>query len=441
MTAHRDGTRHSARGHGLFRDRVNADALDTVEKLRDAGYDAYLVGGCVRDLLLGKSPKDFDVATNATPEEVRDLFRRSRLIGRRFQIVHVRYGRHIIEVSTFRKGQAAPEDGEDDDRIHADSGLILRDNVWGSLEEDATRRDFTVNALYYDPVDEELRDFVGGIADLAAGRLRFIGDTATRLREDPVRILRAVRFHAKLGFALDPSIERALPDCARRLDEIPPARLFDEVCKLFESGVAQRIWGYLAPTPLRRALFPTVPPNDPLIDAAMASTDARVQEDKPVTPGFLLAVLFWRDYTAHCAGSDSGRGGSRVSADDRAHAASAALGAAHDVITIPRRFSQFVRDVWFLQPKLEAQRPKSARIALEHPRFRAGYDFLLLRAASGEPLEEQADWWTHLQTLSGEARTAAIDALTEEAAPDAKKKRRRRRRKPRGAGVPSDDLA
>lgn len=437
MTARGDGTRFSARGHGLFRDRVNADALDTVEKLRDAGYDAYLVGGCVRDLLLGKSPKDFDVATNATPEEVRDLFRRSRLIGRRFQIVHVRYGRHIIEVSTFRKGQADPEDGEEDDRIHADSGLILRDNVWGSLEEDATRRDFTVNALYYDPVDEELRDFVGGIEDLAAMRLRFIGDTATRLREDPVRILRAVRFHAKLGFALDPAIERALPDCARRLGEIPPARLFDEVCKLFESGVAHSIWRYLAPTPLRRALFPTVPPDDPLIDAAMASTDARVQEEKPVTPGFLLAVLFWRDYTAHCAERD----GARLSADDRAHAASAALGAAHEVITIPRRFSQFVRDVWFLQPKLEAQRPKSARIALEHPRFRAGYDFLLLRATSGEPLEEQAEWWTHLQTLSGEARAAAIEALTDDAPPDAKKKRRRRRRKTRGPAIAQDGAA
>jgi len=411
--------------------QVPPEVRGVLNALYSAGYEAYLVGGCVRDHLLNRPVKDYDVATSALPDEVMALFPRTVETGKSFGVVRVLTGEGEsgVEVATFRK-ESGYQDHRHPSRVE-----------FSGVQEDASRRDFTVNALYYDPVDEELRDFVGGIADLAAGRLRFIGDTATRLREDPVRILRAVRFHAKLGFALDPSIERALPDCARRLGEIPPARLFDEVCKLFESGVARRIWGYLAPTPLRRALFPTVPPNDPLIDAAMASTDARVQEDKPVTPGFLLAVLFWRDYAAHCAGSDSGRGGSRASADDRAHAASAALGAAHDVITIPRRFSQFVRDVWFLQPKLEAQRPKSARIALEHPRFRAGYDFLLLRAASGELLEEQADWWTHLQTLSGEARTAAIDALTDEAAPEAKKKRRRRRRKPRGAGVPSDGLA
>jgi poly(A) polymerase len=429
MTEKLNSTRISARRQGLFRDQVNQDALDTVEQLRDAGYEAYLVGGCVRDLLLGQSPKDFDVATNATPEEVRDLFRRSRLIGRRFQIVHVRYGRHIIEVSTFRRGHS--EDSEqDDDRLHADSGLILRDNVWGSLEEDATRRDFTVNALYYDPVDEEIRDFVGGISDLSARRLRFIGDTRLRLREDPVRILRAVRFRAKLGFELDPEIMDALPDCARRLREIPPARLFDEVCKFFESGYAGAIWQLLASTPLRGALFPTVPPADPLVIAAMANTDARVAEDKPVTPGFLLAVLLWRDYAARLEAGDSRRGG----AEAGAAAASAALAAEHEIITIPRRFSQFVRDVWQLQPRLQALRPKSARLALEHPRFRAGYDFLVLRAATGEPVEDAADWWTRLQTLGQEGRSAAIEALNSGVDP-ARKKRRKRKRKPRGAGA------
>jgi poly(A) polymerase len=407
---------------------VHQDALDTVEQLRDAGYEAYLVGGCVRDLLLGQSPKDFDVATNATPEEVRDLFRRSRLIGRRFQIVHVRYGRHIIEVSTFRRGHS--EDSEqEDERLHADSGLILRDNVWGSLEEDATRRDFTVNALYYDPVDEEIRDFVGGISDLSARRLKFIGDTRLRLREDPVRLLRAVRFRAKLGFELDPEIMEALPDCARRLREIPPARLFDEVCKFFESGFSSAIWQMLATTPLRAALFPSVPPEDPLVIAAMANTDARVAEDKPVTPGFLLAVLLWRDYAARLEAGDTRRSGSEAAAA----AASAALAMEHEIITIPRRFSQFVRDVWHLQPRLEALRPKSARLALEHPRFRAGYDFLVLRAATGEPVEEAAAWWTSLQTLGQEGRAEAIEALNAGVDP-ARKKRRKRKRKTRGAG-------
>ena len=407
---------------------MHQDALDTVEQLRDAGYEAYLVGGCVRDLLLGQSPKDFDVATNATPEEVRDLFRRSRLIGRRFQIVHVRYGRHIIEVSTFRRGHS--EDSEqEDERLHADSGLILRDNVWGSLEEDATRRDFTVNALYYDPVDEEIRDFVGGISDLSARRLKFIGDTRLRLREDPVRLLRAVRFRAKLGFELDPEIMEALPDCARRLREIPPARLFDEVCKFFESGFSSAIWQMLATTPLRAALFPSVPPEDPLVIAAMANTDARVAEDKPVTPGFLLAVLLWRDYAARLEAGDTRRSGSEAAAA----AASAALAMEHEIITIPRRFSQFVRDVWHLQPRLEALRPKSARLALEHPRFRAGYDFLVLRAATGEPVEEAAAWWTSLQTLGQEGRAEAIEALNAGVDP-ARKKRRKRKRKTRSAG-------
>jgi poly(A) polymerase len=219
--------------HGLVRSAVDPNALDVVERLTDAGYQAFLVGGCVRDLLLGAEPKDFDVATNATPEEVKQVFRRSRLVGRRFRIAHVRYGRHIIEVATFRKLDA---DLDDDQRHLAVSGLILRDNVWGTLDEDAFRRDFTINALYYDPHTEEIIDFVNGLADLEQRRLRLIGDAHVRLREDPVRILRAVRFRAKLGFTLDPSIEREVPAVAERLREIPPARLFDEVCKLFVSG-------------------------------------------------------------------------------------------------------------------------------------------------------------------------------------------------------------
>lgn len=422
----------SAVAHGLRREDVDHNALDVVERLRDEGYEAYMVGGCVRDLLLGLDPKDFDVATNATPEEVHALFRRSRLIGRRFRIVHVRYGRHIIEVSTFRKGHAADE--EDDDRLHADSGLILRDNVWGTLEEDATRRDFTVNALYYDPFHEQILDFVGGLDDLEHRRLRFIGDTRLRLREDPVRILRAVRFQAKLGFELDPDIVAAIPDCATLLGAIPPARLFDEVCKLFTSGVSETIWERIAPTRLRHALFPCTPPDDPLTSLAMRNTDLRIAEDKPVTPGFLLAVLLWRDYLARCTELRESHKPSEASTI----AASEALSAEHEIITIPRRFSQFVRDVWALQGRLETVRPKSVRLTLENPRFRAAYDFLVLRAATGEPVAEAADWWTALQDADADGREAMIQALTGKAAAAPKKRKRRRRRRPDGNGSAGD---
>jgi len=425
--------RLSALEHGLRRDDVDHNALDVVERLQDEGFEAYLVGGCVRDLLLGHEPKDFDVATNATPEEVRDLFRRSRLVGRRFRIAHVRYGRHIIEVSTFRKAHGESED--EDDRMHADSGLILRDNVWGTLEDDATRRDFTINALYYDPVEEEIHDFVGGLDDLEHRRLRFIGETAVRLREDPVRILRAIRFQAKLGFDLDPAIVATIPECAAHLGAIPPARLFDEVCKLFTCGASAAIWTYLAPTRLRHALFPCTPPDDQLTMLAMRNTDARIAEDKPVTPGFLLAVLLWPDYLARCAAL----GEAHKSSEARAMAASETLAAEHEIITIPRRFSQFVREVWALQSRLETIRPKSVRLTLEHPRFRAAYDFLVLRGATGEVVADQADWWTELQEVDAAGREAMIDVLSSTAPAAEKKRRRRRRRKTAAPAVGGED--
>jgi poly(A) polymerase len=423
----------SAPAHGLRREDVDHNALDVVERLRDAGFEAYLVGGCVRDLLLHLFPKDFDVATNATPEEVHDLFRRSRLIGRRFRIVHVRYGRHIIEVSTFRKGHVTEVD-EDDDRLHADSGLILRDNVWGTLEEDATRRDFTVNALYYDPFHEQILDFVGGLDDLEHQRLRFIGETRLRLREDPVRILRAVRFHAKLGLELDPEIIAALPECASHLRAIPPARLFDEVCKLFTCGASEAAWAWLAPTGLRHALFPCTPPDDELTRLAMRNTDARIAEDKPVTPGFLLAVLLWRDYVARIAVYSE----RHKPTESKGLAAGAALAAEHEIITIPRRFSQFVRDIWALQSRLEVIRPKSVGMALEHPRFRAAYDFLVLRAAAGEPVGDAADWWTELQIHDAAGRAAMIQAL--ERNPDSAPRKRPRRRRRRPAVATADGI-
>ena len=422
--------RLAAAEHGLQRSQVDTDALHLVEQLTRAGYQGLLVGGCVRDLLLGMTPKDFDVATDATPEEVRRLFRRSRLVGRRFRIAHVRYGRKIIEVSTFRKGEA----DEADERHHADSGLILRDNVWGTLEEDAFRRDFTINALYYDPETEEIVDYVGGLDDLEHRRLRFIGDAEVRLREDPVRILRAVRFVAKLGFSLDPAIEAAIPQTAEHLAAIPPARLFDEICKLFMSGNALSAWEFIAATPLRRALFPCTPPDDPLIRLAMANTDNRIAEDKPVTPGFLLAVLLWQDYLARSAALME----NHKPAEARAGAAAAALGAQQQILSIPRRFSQFVRDVWTLQDRLERRQPRAVLRAFEHARFRAGYDFLSLRAEAGEPLQELADWWTRFQVCDRGERDDMLQALQAESGKRERSGRRRRRRKPRSRTT-SDD--
>jgi poly(A) polymerase len=413
----------SAAEHGLPREHVDADALDVVERLVDAGFQAYLVGGCVRDLLLGLRPKDFDVATDATPEQVKQVFRRCRLVGRRFRIAHVRYGRHIIEVSTFRRAHA----DEEDERHQAISGLILRDNVWGSLDEDAFRRDFTINALYYDPQTEEIVDFVGGLEDLEQRRLRFIGAAEVRLREDPVRLLRAVRFYAKLGFRLDPVIEQAIPEIAEHLREIPPARLFDEVCKLFVSGRSLEAWEYLAHTRLRWALFPCTPPDDELVARAMHNTDLRIAEDKPVTPGFLLAVLMWRDYVARFEALQA----EHKPAEARVIAANLTLAEEQVIIAIPRRFSQFIRDVWWLQSQLESRRPRLIGRVREHERFRAAYDFLVLRAESGEDVAEAAQWWTEYQERDAAGREAMVEALRSQPAGQGRKtgKRRRRRRK------------
>lgn len=418
--------RLDARAHRAFQEGVDPNALDVTQRLSEAGYQALLVGGCVRDLLLGLTPKDFDVATSATPEEVHQLFRRSRLVGRRFRIAHVRYGRNLIEVSTFRRAHPT----EQDERHHSEEGLILRDNAYGTLEEDAFRRDFTINALYYDPETAEVLDFVGGLEDLNNADLKFIGDAPVRLREDPVRVLRAVRFQAKLNFILDPAITRQFEDAAGRLSAIPAARMFDEVSKLLMSGCAARAWSLIAPTPLRKALFPSTPADEEIVHLAMANTDARIAQDKPVTPGFLLAVLMWPEYTALSNELIE----TKKPAEARTLAAAQTLAQQQQIIAIPRRFSQFVRDVWGLQGRLEARYARYVERVAQHPRFRAAYDFLLLRAETGEqsesgqPLQEIADWWTTYQAESEDVRQEMVSARR----PSPPKKRRRRRSSRRG---------
>ncbi len=422
-------TRLNARPLNVTRDRVDRNALDVVGRLREAGFQALLVGGCVRDLLLGAAPKDFDVATSATPEQVRRLFRRARMVGRRFKIAHVRFGRELVEVSTFRKLLAADEKG---DHAAHPTGLILRDNAYGTLDEDAFRRDFTVNALYYDPHDEEILDFVGGLGDLERRRLRFIGNPRERLREDPVRLLRALRFQAKLGFDLDVGITRDAHQTAARLAAIPPARLFEEFMKMFLTGYADAAWRILRKSPVRAALFPTVPPDCVLTRLAMANTDRRIAEDRPVTPGFMLAVMLWADYRARIC-EQQGSGGTKKKAFNEAAlvAAHEALAAQRATISIPRRFSSFVHDVWHLQERLESRRRKHVASALSHPRFRAAYDFLLLRAEAGYLNAELVDWWREIQQADDDGREAMLKTLTG-AAPG--KRRRRRRRGRRGPG-------
>ena len=405
--------------HTIDVENVSSNAVAVVEALRDSGYDAYLVGGCVRDLLLGRTPKDFDVATNATPEQVTTVFPKARLIGRRFRIAHVRMRREVFEVSTFRRH--IDDDGPvfDDLDHEAENGIILRDNVYGTLDEDAFRRDFTVNALYYDPVDNTIIDYVDGMTDVESGTLRLIGDPEKRFREDPVRILRALRFTAKLEFALEPATEAAIAPVCEFLTAIPAARLLDEFTKLFMHGSAVKAFELLEAHELVEILFPLPSSTLPLVMAALRNTDERIREDKPVTPAFLRAALLWEEYRLRCDETATGRNAQ----DGENNAALAVISEQQHTIAIPKRYAMFIRDVWQLQPRLEKRSPKSLQRLLEHRRFRAGYDFLVLRSQSGDADPELAKWWTDIQELDPEARAQKV----RKHAP----RRRRRRRRPR----------
>ncbi|MCM5705313.1 polynucleotide adenylyltransferase PcnB [Larsenimonas salina] len=421
--------------HPLSRKMISESALKVLYRLNRAGFEAYLVGGCVRDSLLGKTPKDFDVATSATPEQVNDLFRNARIIGRRFRIVHVRFGREIIEVTTFR-GQH----DTDSDTPHAqqsDDGLLLRDNVWGSVDQDALRRDFTINALYYNIDDFSIHDWADGLSDLENGYIRLIGDPETRYREDPVRMLRAVRFAAKLGFDIEPATRAPIQEMAPLLLQIPSARLFEEVLKLFLSGYARATYDLLCELNLFPMLFPATSESTeefdwatPLIRQALANTDQRIHADKPVTPAFLYGALLWPAVQLEMQQIDN----------DTAEMP-AFQQASHNVIqrqlkhtSIPKRFSFPMRDIWELQFKLPKRRGKRAFQNREHPRFRAAYDFLLLREEAGEIESGLGQWWTDFQTATpDQQRTMVEDVSGGEApssTPGSKRKPRRRKRKP-----------
>ena len=419
-----------SKDHILRRNQLSENALKVVHRLAEAGHDAYLVGGCVRDGLLGLDPKDFDVATSATPDEVRALFRNARIIGRRFRIVHVCFGREIIEVTTFR-GQHSGDEGDHRSQ-QSEDGMLLRDNVWGSVDQDALRRDFTVNALYYNPIDGTIHDWAGGIEDMQARCLRLIGNPEVRYREDPVRMLRAVRFAAKLNFDLDDETEEPIHLLAPMLLQVPPARLFEEVLKLFLSGKALATYLLLREQGLFAMLFPAtfdalsvLPWAEKMIRQALKNTDARLAAGKPVTPAFLYASLLWPAVVMESMAMQA-EGLSEIPAFQQA---------AHVTITrqlqhtsIPKRFSLPMRDIWDMQQRLPRRRGKRADQLLEHPRFRASYDFLLLRETAGELEPGLGDWWTQYQTLDEHSRREMIAALPQSAskAPSSKPRRRRR---------------
>ncbi len=473
----------SQEAHGIDLALVDERAIKVVQTLAEAGFEAYIVGGAVRDLLLGLRPKDFDVATNATPEEVKSLFRRAFIIGRRFRIVHVVFGRgrehEVIEVSTFRAildatassqvtGNERTAKGELHGKTHAvdAEGRVLRDNVWGPQDQDAARRDFTVNAMYYNPTTQVVVDYHGGVKDAQKKLLRMIGDPAARYREDPVRIIRAVRFAAKLGFQIEAKTRAPIVEMAGLLENVPQSRLFDEMIKLLQTGHALASLEELKRQGLERGIFPVL---DAIIDAAparaefirmaLADTDRRVSEDKPVAPSFMLACLLWHDVLDRW-GQLKRRGEAPFPALQQA--VDAVFDARVGDISGRGKLGADMREIWMMQPRFERRVGSGPFTLVEQPRFRAGFDFLRLRADTGEVPDELAEWWEDFSLGTDEERRALIDVAREQdaarrassagagtgaagassaAAPGssesesapAAKKRRRRRRKPAGA--------
>lgn len=432
--------RISKREHQIDPHLISKNAIRVTETIQNAGFEAYIVGGAVRDLLLGITPKDFDVATNATPEQVQRLFRRSRLIGRRFQIVHVTFyggrGGHgnrdkteIIEVSTFR---AIPQD----ESAHiAESGRILRDNVWGTQAEDATRRDFSINAMYYDPATEIVLDYHGGMGDMKKRLLRMIGDPAQRYREDPVRMLRAVRFSAKTGFNIEKSSLEPISEMAQLIHDVPEARLFDEILKLLMSGHAWTSLEALRSAGLHQGLLPIL---DAILEQgedmtfaklALENTDRRVAQGKPISPGFLFATLLWHQVLKRWVVR---RNNKQPLISALQESIDEVLSSQRNTFAIQRRHESDMREIWNMQPRFEKRTGKMPFRLLESPRFRAGYDFMVLRCESGELPTELSQWWENFQNaditeqevLLEQAKLQVPNPSTSE---PGKSKRRRRR--------------
>ncbi len=423
--------------HTLSRSNISGNALKVLYRLKSCGHQAFLVGGGVRDLLLGLRPKDFDVATDAHPEQVRKLFRNCRLIGRRFRLAHVRFGREVIEVVTFRSSQS----GAADDREHADSGRILRDNVYGTIDEDIWRRDFTVNALYYNIADFSILDYTSGMEDIASRTMRLIGDPVARYREDPVRMLRAARLSAKLSFKIAKRSARPISELAELLRDVPAARLYDETLKLFHAGHSASSFKRLREYGLFEYLFPhtdrTLQAGDggvalKFIEMGLNNTDRRVKARKPVTPMFLYAVLLWfpiREIVERVRRED---GGNEIEAF--LDACDEVLGEQQEHTAFPRRFSAPMKEMLLMQRRFHNRRGARASRLLQHRQFRAAYDFLVLRAECGDADPELARWWTEIQTLSPEDQRKAFTIKSRQSS-----RRRRRTRRRSSEGEPGQD--
>lgn len=437
---HSGATTITRQQHSISRKQLSPNALKVLYRLKDQGYDAYLVGGCIRDILLGLEPKDFDVVTNATPEQVKASFSNCRLIGRRFRLAHVMFGREIIEVATFRGHHESAETDKVDQQKkiskHSDEGQLLRDNVYGSIEEDAERRDFTINALYYSINDYAIYDFADGMKDINKGLVDLIGDPETRYREDPVRMLRAIRFSTKLNMQIAPRTEAPLFELNHLLSNIPPARLFDECLKLFLAGKALENYRALREYGLFKYFFPVVSEvltgvhsdkEEIMLERMFANTDERINQGKSVSPAFILATMFWYPLEGHA---------DELALESGLHPYDAFQMAINDVVhravqrvAIPKRFSTTMREIWQFQHRLTKTKGKRPEQLLSHPRFRAAYDFLLLRAeAEGGELVELAKWWTDFQASNpGAAESSANDGRGRS---PRNKKYRRRRKKP-----------
>jgi len=424
--------------HIISRESINPNALKVLYRLHEAGYSAYLVGGCVRDLLINKQPKDFDVATDALPEEVRKLFKNCRLIGRRFRLAHIIYGPDIIEVATFRTHhKSAPhEHGKT-----SDDGMILRDNVYGTIEDDVWRRDFTVNALYYNIADFSIIDYTSGMDDIKAKKLRIIGDPEQRFIEDPVRLLRAVRFAGKLGFGIDPETEKLLSKLNYLLEDVSSARLFQEVLKLFQEGATERTFQLLEKHHLVKSLFAQTAadlshaPTRELIQLALNGTDQRVQDNKKVSPAFLLTALLWRSILRNAEHAKL-EGIPPYPAFEKAY--KIVMEKQLKQLAMPRRITLAIREIVILQHNFEQRRGTRPWRTLEHPRFRAAYDLLLLRARTGEDVTELAEWWTTFQTADQATREKLLHQINHNKRPAKRRRSRSNKNKNKKIDVAKD---
>ncbi len=427
--------------HSISRKDISPNALRVLYRLRDAGFGAYLVGGAVRDLLVGGRPKDFDVATNATPEEVKHLFRNCRLIGRRFRLAHVVFGREIIEVATFR---ANIDDGSGDREI--ENGMLVRDNVYGSIEDDAIRRDFTCNALYYAIEDFSVRDYTGGFEDVQARLMKLIGDPEQRYQEDPVRMLRAVRLAAKLGFEIETATAEPIPRLAGLLGDSAPARLFEEVLKLFLSGHGVASFEGLERYGLLAVLFPesaaALKSNRSgalrrMLIEGLRNTDTRVANEEPVSPAFLFALLLW---PAFCRSLIALQKQGLAPEEAQRRAADRVTLHQLNTIALPRRFSLPMQEIWLLQSRFGSRQRKRVFRTLAHPRFRAAFDFLVLRQTASSEHADDIAFWQETQQQSGHELESALDeAVADDAGEGGAPRRRRRRRRSGSAGAASGE--